>query len=58
LEKTAKEQAEVGFFPRILGLPARQQQVVAAAHSQCAGAVSVLIILSGPGLAPFLYTLF
>ena len=57
-EKTAKEQAEVGFFPEFWGFLRDNRKWSLLPILIVLVLFSVLIILSGTGLAPFIYTLF
>jgi len=57
-EKTAKEQAEVGFFREFWGFLRDNNKWSLLPILIVLVLFSVLIILSGPELAPFVYTLF
>ena len=57
-EKTAKEQAKVGFFREFWGFLRDNKKWSLPPILIVLLLFSVLIILSGTGLAPFIYTLF
>jgi len=57
-EKTAKEQAEAGFFREFWGSLRDNKRWSLPPILIVLVLFSVLIVLSGTGLAPFIYTLF
>lgn len=57
-EQTAKEQSEAGFFSELLGYLRQNKKWWLLPILVVLLLFGVLILLSGTGLAPFIYTLF
>jgi hypothetical protein len=57
-EKTAKEQREAGFFSEFLGFLRQNKKWWLVPILILLLLFGLLVLLSGTGLAPFIYTLF
>ena len=57
-EKTAQEQAEAGFFAELWGFLRDNKKWLLVPILIVLLLFSLLILLSGTGVAPFIYTLF